>query len=147
MSYRDPGRPVEDRVTDLLGRMTLPEKAGLLFHTMKKASEDGLHEPAGDCDDIPHDVLSTRSLVVDKHITHFNAAPRIPPRAYAEWHNRLQDLAAQTRLGIPVTLSSDPVHGFVDNPATSLATTTFSRWPEPLGFAAVGDPELVTEYA
>jgi beta-glucosidase len=147
MSYRDPGRPVEDRVTDLLGRMTLPEKAGLLFHTMMKACVDGLHEPAGDGDDLPPDVLSTRTLVVDKHITHFNAAPRIPPRAYAEWHNRLQDLAAQTRLGVPVTLSSDPVHGFVDNPATSLATTTFSRWPEPLGFAAVGDPDLVTEYA
>jgi beta-glucosidase len=46
-----------------------------------------------------------------------------------------------------VTISSDPVHGFVDNPATSLATTTFSRWPEPLGLAAIGDPELVTEFA
>src|SRR3569833_1803161 len=111
MSYRDPGRPVEDRVTDLLGRMTLPEKAGLLFHTMMKASEDGLHEPAGDCDDIPHDVLSTRSLVVDKHITHFNATPQIPPRAYAEWHNRRRGRAARARRGGPGARAGGPGRG------------------------------------
>ena len=31
--YEDPSRPVGERVEDLLGRMTLEEKAGLLFHT------------------------------------------------------------------------------------------------------------------
>jgi beta-glucosidase len=56
-------------------------------------------------------------------------------------------MAAETRLGIPVTLSSDPVHGFTDNPATSMASTTFSRWPEPLGLAAAGDEKLVAEFA
>jgi beta-glucosidase len=145
--YEDPRLPVEARVSDLLARMTLPEKAGLLFHTMLKADEDGLYEPGPDCDDVPHDVLSTSRLISEAHISHFNAAPRIPPRRYAEWHNRVQALAAGTRLGIPVTLSSDPVHGFTDNPATSMASTTFSRWPEPLGLAATGDPKLVAEFA
>jgi len=32
--YRDPRAPVNVRVADLIARMTLPEKAGLLFHTM-----------------------------------------------------------------------------------------------------------------
>jgi beta-glucosidase len=145
--YEDPRLPVETRVTDLLGRMTLPEKAGLLFHTMMRADEAGLYEPGPECDDIPHDVLSTDRLVTVAHINHFNATPRIAPRRYAAWHNRLQHLAAQTRLGIPVTLSSDPVHGFVDNPATNAATTTFSRWPESLGLAATGDVDLVAEFA
>lgn len=145
--YEDPRLPVGERVEDLLARMTLPEKAGLLFHTMMRADETGLYEPGPDCDDIPHRVLSTNWLVTTQHITHFNAAPRIAPRRYAEWHNRLQALAAGTRLGIPVTLSSDPVHGFVDNPATAAATTTFSRWPEPLGLAAAADPALVAEFA
>ncbi|GAB1690956.1 glycoside hydrolase family 3 protein [Krasilnikovia sp. M28-CT-15] len=145
--YEDPRLPVEARVADLLARMTLPEKAGLLFHTMLRADEDGLYEPAPDGDDIPHDVLSTRRLIRDAHITHFNAAPRIPPRRYAEWQNRVQALAAGTRWGIPVTLSSDPVHGFVDNPATATASTTFSRWPEPLGLAAAADGQLLAEYA
>lgn len=145
--YEDPREPVERRVEDLLARMTLAEKAGLMFHTMMQSDESGLYEPGPDCDDIPRDVLSTSALVTDRHINHFNAAPRIAPRAYAEWHNRLQRLAAGTRLGIPVTLSSDPVHGFTDNPATSVTTTTFSRWPEPLGLAACADPGLVAEFA
>ena len=138
---------IEDRVADLLDRMTLPEKAGLMFHTMLRADEDGLYEPGADGDDIPPDVLSTSRLIREAHITHFNAAPRIPPRQYAEWHNRVQAMAAETRLGIPVTLSSDPVHGFADNPATSMASTTFSRWPEPLGLAAAADEKLVAEFA
>src|SRR3979490_716211 len=32
--YRDATLPVVARVADLVARMTLPEKAGLLFHTM-----------------------------------------------------------------------------------------------------------------
>ncbi len=31
--YEDPRRPVDERVEDLVARMTLAEKAGLLFHT------------------------------------------------------------------------------------------------------------------
>jgi hypothetical protein len=30
--YEDSSRPVEERVSDLLGQMTLSEKAGLMFH-------------------------------------------------------------------------------------------------------------------
>jgi len=150
---------IDDRVEDLLDRMTLPEKAGLMFHTMLRADSAGRYEPGPDGDDIPPDVLSTSRLIRDAHINHFNAAPRIPPRQYAEWHNRVQEMAASTRLGIPVTISSDPVHGFTDNPATSMASTTFSRWPEPLGLAAAAsstsstsstssaDEKLVAEYA
>ncbi|WP_030441745.1 glycoside hydrolase family 3 protein [Actinoplanes subtropicus] len=144
----------DDRVEELLERMTLPEKAGLMFHTMLRADADGPYEPGPDGDDIPADVLSTSRLIRDAHINHFNAAPRIPPRQYAEWHNRVQEMAASTRLGIPVTISSDPVHGFTDNPATSMASTTFSRWPEPLGLAAAASSpgssageKLVTEFA
>ena len=143
-AYENPGLPTEARVTDLLGRMTLAEKAGLLFHTMLRA---GSLEPAPSCDDLPPDILSTSRLIQREQINHFNASPRIPPHEYAEWQNRVQAMAAGTRLGIPVTLSSDPVHGFVDNPATSMASTTFSRWPEPLGLAAAGDEKLMASYA
>lgn len=144
--YEDPRRPVEERVNDLIGRLTVPEKAGLLFHTMMVPTPEGLHEPDPDTTDVPADALSTGGLVSERFISHFNASPVIGPRAYAEWQNRLQDLASQTRLGVPVTLSSDPVHGFIDNPAASVPLQTFSRWPEPLGFGAIGDPGLVEEF-
>lgn len=145
--YEDPRLPVGARVEDLISRMTIAEKAGQLFHTMMVPVEDGFYEPGPDTTDIPADAMSTEALVSAKFISHFNASPTIGPRAYAEWQNRLQGKAAATRLGIPVTLSSDPVHGFIDNPAASAPVQTFSRWPEPLGFGAAGDPDLVEQFA
>ena len=55
----------------------------------------------------------------------------------------MQEAAERTRLGIPVTISSDPRHGTGDNPATSMSGNGFSVWPEPLGLAATRDEALV----
>ena len=144
--YENTALPLDERVTDLLGRMTLAEKAALMFHTMVAINPDGtLHEP-----DSPGGMFpSTTALVRDRLITHVNIltmAP-VPPRRIAEWHNRIQELAAGNRLGIPMTISSDPRHGFADNPATSAAAGGFSIWPEPIGLGATKDPALVREFA
>ncbi|MEV8531422.1 glycoside hydrolase family 3 N-terminal domain-containing protein [Streptomyces sp. NPDC051211] len=146
--YEDPRLPVAERVADLLGRMTLAEKAGLLFHTMVAVNADGsLVEPEpGEPDDDPMRA-STAAMVTGKLMNHFNLFGAAAPRRMAEWNNRLQDLAATTRLGIPVTLSTDPRNGFVDNPAASVHTEGFSLWPEPPGLAAVNDEELVRRHA
>ncbi|MEU8820557.1 glycoside hydrolase family 3 N-terminal domain-containing protein [Actinoplanes sp. NPDC048796] len=136
----------EDRISDLIGRMTLEEKAGLMFHTMAAVNADGtLFEPSGDGGMFP----STRWLVEDKLVNHVNILTMGPvaPSKIAEWHNRIQELAANTRLGIPVTVSTDPRHGFIDNPATSAAAGGFSVWPEPIGLGATKDPSLVREFA
>ncbi|HWV78346.1 MAG TPA: glycoside hydrolase family 3 N-terminal domain-containing protein, partial [Isoptericola sp.] len=81
-------------------------------------------------------------------MTHFNvlAAPATA-HEFALWHNRLQELAASTRLGIPVTVSTDPRHAFTDNPGTALLSGPFSQWPETLGLAATRDERLVEEHA
>lgn len=146
LPYEDPARTADERVGDLLARMTLEEKAALMFHTMVAVNPDGtLHEP-----DDPHGMFpSTTALVRDKLITHVNIltlAP-VPPRRIAEWHNRIQELAAGNRLGIPMTVSTDPRHGFVDNPAASAIAGGFSAWPEPIGLGATKDPDLVREFA
>jgi len=65
----------------------------------------------------------------------------------AGWYNRLQRLAESTRLGIPVTISSDPRHSFSDNQGASLFAGHFSQWPEPIGLAAIGDEALAQEFA
>lgn len=80
-------------------------------------------------------------------MNHFNVVDTATPGQFARWHNRLQQLAAETRLGIPVTLSSDPRHASSANPNTSVLSGQFSRWPEPLGLAATRDPRLVEQFA
>ena len=52
----------------------------------------------------------------------------------------------ETRLGIPVTIASDPRNHFTRN-VFSMAATDFSQWCETLGFAAIGEEELVRQFA
>src|SRR2546429_9180370 len=99
--YGEPRRPVEGGVGDLLAQMTLEEKAGLLFQTMIAMNPDGsLNEGGGD---FPTE--STTEMVSRKLMNHFNILFVSAPRQIAEWYNRLQALAEETRLGIPVTIS------------------------------------------
>jgi beta-glucosidase len=137
--YEDPRRPLEERVDDLLARMTLEEKAGLMFHPPIMIGSEGevLDGPSP---------FGTTSLVAERHLNHFNVYWTPDARRLAEWHNRLQRLAEATRLGIPVTISSDPRHAFDDNPATSWASGSFSQWPEPIGLAATRDEDLVRRF-
>jgi beta-glucosidase len=136
--YEDPRRPLEERVEDLLTRMSLEEKAGQMFQTMVPLNLGG--------DDLPG-LPAADDLIATRAMTHFNVLGGADPRAMAEWHNRLQTAAERTRLGIPVTLSTDPRHAYSDNPAVAFAADGFSQWPEPLGLAAAGDPALVREFA
>ncbi|MFF0298434.1 glycoside hydrolase family 3 protein [Kitasatospora sp. NPDC004614] len=144
LPYQDPVRPVDERVEDLLGRMTPQEKAGLMFHTMLPMHADGRPVEDGDDSDFPAD---TTGLIRDQGLSHFNLVGTAEPRRIAEWHNAVQEIAHGTRLGIPVTLSTDPRHSFTANIGASIRAGAFSAWPEPIGLAAVRDPELVRRFA
>ncbi|MDQ4501614.1 glycoside hydrolase family 3 N-terminal domain-containing protein [Sinomonas sp. ASV322] len=137
--YRDAALPTSQRVEILLGQMTLEEKAGLFFQNMIAMGDGGAL--AGESPEFS--LPSTEEYVLGRHMTHFNLFGAAPDaRTIAEWQNRLQDLAASTRLGIPVTLSTDPRHSFTDNPGTAMHAGPFSQWPEPLGLGAVGDSDM-----
>ena len=137
--YEDPARPIDERVDDLLAQMSLEEKAGLMFHTILGVAADGSLAPAGFGG-------SPEEMVNGKLISHFNVHGLPAPRLAAEWHNRLQALAEATRLGIPATISSDPRHGFTNNPVVSLTSGGFSQWPEPIGLGAIGDAALTEQF-
>src|SRR5690606_35996557 len=100
--YEDPAQPIEARIEDLPGQMTLAEKAGLMFQSMAPFGFDGM--PTGE------------ELIETKQMSHFNVVGGGSPRAMAEWHNALQRAAEQTRLGIPVIISTDPRLAFTNNP-------------------------------
>ena len=142
--YEDPRRPIEERVEDLLSQMTLEEKAGMMFHAMVGMNPDGsLVEGESQVGSI-----STSDLVLTKKMNTFNVLRGARPRVMAEWYNRLQQLAEGTRLGIPITIGSDPRHsyGTSDNPVASFLAGDFSEWPEPIGLGATDDEALVQEF-
>lgn len=136
--YQDPSLSIDQRVEDLLSRMNLEDKAAQMFHPIL---------PFGDFDAPGIFGLPSARTLLERNITHFNILQAPSAREIAEWTNSVQHIAKQTRLGIPVTFSTDPRHSFSDNPATSLLAGPFSQWPEMLGFGALNDPELVERFA
>lgn len=62
-------------------------------------------------------------------------------------NNKVQELAEQTRLAIPLTISTDPRNHFHFVPGASHRSSGYSQWPEPLGFGALGDVELMKRFA
>ncbi len=140
--YHDRHLAVEERTEDLLARMTIEEKAGLMFHPMVFLPPNGAFDS-----NMSAFGRATLSELKNKHINHFGLAGAAGARQTAAWVNQLQALAGESRLGIPATLSSDPRHGFSTNPGAFNATPAFSQWPEPPGLAAIGDAALVKEFA
>ncbi|KAF2848454.1 glycoside hydrolase family 3 protein [Plenodomus tracheiphilus IPT5] len=136
LPYRDASLSVDERVEDLIQRMNLDEKAGQLFHNILVQGPNGTL------------TNTTAPAVSGKLMTHFNLnGPIADVRATAQWYNALQKLAADTRLGIPITLSSDPRHAFANAVGSQIAATRFSQWPASIGLAALRDAELIHAFA
>jgi beta-glucosidase len=140
--YEDPRRSIEERVEDLLQQMTLEEKAGVFFHTMIGMNKDGTILEKTGLFPLPQ----TSDMIARRLMNHFNVLEGTDSRHMAEWHNRIQKMAEQTRLGIPVTISSDPRHAFTQNPLASMMAGSFSQFPEPTGLAATRDVDLVQQF-
>lgn len=138
--YQDPQIPTERRVEDLITRLTLEDKVGLLFHTMVSAGDLEGTNPY-----VP--LPAPRLLIGENRMNHFAAFGATDPRGFAEWSNALQTMAAEHPLGIPVSISTDPRNHFTDNPLAVLFLGAFSVWPEATGLAAIGSEELVETFA
>lgn len=141
--YEDPRQPLEARVDDLLRQMTLEDKAGQMFINGAFINDDGsIDEKEG----APVFGMNGKAQMVGKQMTHFNLWQIPGAGATAVWYNNMQVFAEQNRLGIPVTIASDPRNHFSHN-IFSMAATDFSQWCETLGFGALGDTELVRQFA
>jgi beta-glucosidase len=145
--YEDSRLSPETRTEDLLNQMTLSEKAGAMFIDVIGVG------PHGQLQERPNlkDIISLASppnseMLVVKKMNHFNLVKIPSAKKLAQWQNAVQGVAERTRLGIPVTIASDPRHGFGHNPVTNMPAGEFSQWPEFLGLAATRDPELVRQF-
>jgi beta-glucosidase len=142
--YKDVAQPVEQRVADLLGRMTLEEKVAqthALWH--EKA---GLVDAAGRFDPEraaralrhglgmiarPSDGFEAIDGVADP-----SRIERKGPRETAAFVNAVQRWVIEnTRLGIPVLFHEEALHG--------LAARGGTHFPVPVALASTWDPELV----
>ena len=144
--YEDRTQPVSARVDDLLHQMTLEEKAGMLFINGARVNEDGSIEdkPAKGVFAFAPNALN---LIRDKKMNHFNLWAIPSPASLAKWYNKMQQYEQDsTRLGIPITIASDPRNHFSNN-VFAMSANTFSQWCEPLGLGAIGDTDLTRQFA
>jgi beta-glucosidase len=141
--YEDHRASTEARVEDLLARMTLEEKAGCMFITMAGMTSDG---SLSETNPISFLLDANSTLVLAKKMNHLNTLQSPSPEAMVRWNNNIQKLAERTRLGIPVTLATDPRHGVPNAPGASIYSPFFSKWCSTLGLAATGDTDLVRAF-
>lgn len=111
--YLDPMLPVAERVADLLGRMTLAEKVGQM---LQLDARDGIRQPIEEM--------------------HVGSILHVSPEQLIE----APVLAARTRLGIPLLVAEDCIHGHSFWPGATI-------FPTQLGMAATWDPALIERVA
>ncbi|MEY2882638.1 MAG: hypothetical protein RL490_362 [Pseudomonadota bacterium] len=141
-SYEDWRLPVDVRAQDLLSRMTMAEKAGLMMHgTLPATGPFGMLGYGPD-----YDLAAAERLILGASVTSAITRLAVPPAVFAAQHNALQAIAARGRLGIPLTISTDPRHHFRTMAGASEAGAGFSQWPETLGLAAIDDIDLIRRF-
>ncbi len=107
-TYEDYRNDIEARTSDLVNQMTVEEKAGLMLHI--NASNDIVSDSEKA---LPH-------YVNEYHVIHYLDNTNGTPDKLTNRHNYMQQIAENTRLGIPITVSCDRQYnawgGFVDSP-------------------------------
>ena len=140
--YEDWRLTPEERAADLVKRMTLQEKAGVMMH----GSAPTANSPIGA--GTHYDMAAAEKMIsgarVNSLITRLSAED---PAVMAEENNKLQQIAEKTRLGIPITISSDPRNSFEYLIGASTSSGKFTQWPETLGLAAIGNEKVTRRYA
>lgn len=150
--YENPKANLEDRVADLIGQMTIEEKAGTMFVNMIGMTPDGepMEKPILSSD--PLNILlsfmlpSNSTMIAKLKMNSFNIINSFDADILARYNNNIQKMAERTRMGIPITIATDPRHGTENNPGAALYTPAFSQWPSSLGLAATRDTTLVREF-
>lgn len=144
--YEDWRLSAERRADDLVGRMTLKEKAGEMMHGTLAGLGSATAQAIGN-GSVGYDLAAARTTILDKAVTSLITRLAASPKVLAEQNNAVQAIAEEARLGVPVTISTDPRNHFQFVAGASVASSGFSKWPETLGFAALRDPKLTRHFA
>ncbi|MEO5775122.1 MAG: glycoside hydrolase family 3 N-terminal domain-containing protein [Sphingomicrobium sp.] len=145
--YKDAKQPLERRVEDLLSRMTLEEKAAQLITAWEQKGKiqtaDGTFSPDKASAAFPNGLGQIARPSDSRGITASNSAAGAAAgsvgrdaRNTAEYVNAAQHWAVErTRLGIPILMHEESLHGYVARGATS--------FPQAIGLASSWDRGLM----
>ncbi len=126
-AYKDPARPVAERVADLLGRMSLEEKVGQMTQ-----AERG---------QVDADASQITTLRLGSVLSGGGSVPTPnTPAGWADMVDRFQRAALATPLGIPLLYGVDAVHGHGNLDGATV-------FPHNIGLGATRDPRLVARIA
>lgn len=110
-AYKNPNLPTEERISDLLSRMTLEEKVGQMMQLDARGA-------------------NLEDLIAGRHV---GSILHTSPDALFKASQIVQ---SKTRLGIPLLIGDDCIHGYSFWPGATI-------FPEQLGMAATWDPEML----
>jgi beta-glucosidase len=137
--YRDPTVPIEQRVEDLLARMTQDEKIAQLtaIWTQKKQvlDSDGRFDPAAARRLYPNGIGQFARPGDLQGPGNPLKTPYRDVRQTIELVNAMQRYARNTRLGIPVLFHEEGLHGYAARGAT--------HFPQAIALASSWDPALL----
>jgi beta-glucosidase len=131
-TYRDPGASIDDRVEDLIARMTVDEKLAQVGSIwLADLVKDGRFDADHVAQQLEHGI---------GHVTRIGASTGLRPADSARLMNDIQRVAIErTRLGIPVMVHEEAVAGYCARDAT--------QFPQAIGLASTWDEALLTEVA
>jgi len=171
--YEDWRLPAQKRSMDLIAKLSLEQKAGLMLISTTRLKNEASFGGGGNNDSItsgfnetdmasdinfftrkPLGVTMVSSAGTTKDINqyfkrHFILRANVAVDTMAKWANRLQALCESDEFGIPATIASNPRNHITSDASVGLSVgkTPFTAFPGELGLAAMRDFKLVREFA
>lgn len=142
--YEDWRRSIDQRVDDLVAKMTLEEKAGLMLIDTLNAGCEGAAPPKA------FDFINTQKMhrfILRNVVTAtptcgpdqgFRAGSSVTPKQAAQYTNSIQEMSEATRLGIPALFKSNARNHYEKDARAGIneAAGAFTEFPKEAGLAA-----------
>ncbi|MBK7107021.1 MAG: glycoside hydrolase family 3 C-terminal domain-containing protein [Ignavibacteriae bacterium] len=132
--YKNPNLPVDERVNDLISRMTLEEKFWQLF-MIPGDLRDGKEKYKNGIFGFQVSTEAKSTKITEQILNYGKSGS---PESVAKKINEIQKyFVEETRLGIPIIAFDEALHGLVRDGATA--------FPQAIGLAATWNVDLVSE--